>query len=390
MNSMRVFSYLAFAILLEVVLLLWFMSSISISYKEALVFFEHSEISYYLAKFGIYLFGQNDFGLRILFMLLHIANVILVFLLSRLHLRRELDSVACAVLFMMLPGINAGALLLSNVNIILFFTLLLCFLHEKYGKIPYWLLTIMVFVDDSFALVFLALIFYAISCRDTVLLVVSVIFFAINSYIYGLDIGGRPSGYFVDTMGHLLLIFSPFVFLYFLYSLYRYFNIEKRPISFYIAITSLFFMLFLSLRQRVDTQSYAPLLLCFLPLCFSIYISGLRVRLPQFRARYKIPFMIAFTILLLFTCSVFLSKILFLVVPYNDNFALRHYIAKELAYNLKARGIDSVSTGSHMQARLKFYGIGYGDRYLSDTKIEDSRSIPIVYYGKEITKFYIK
>lgn len=390
MSLVRVSSYLFLAILLHVALLCWFWSNLSISYHETLAFFNGTTPSAYLSRFGVYLFGQNDFGLRIFFLILHIFNIVLMFLYARSNLKNDKDSLFCTILFMLLPGINAGALLVLEVNITIFFTLLLCFLYQRYNKIPYWLLVFLMFLDESFSIIFLALIFYGISNKNTILIFVSLIGFGVNSYIFGIDIGGYPRGYFADTMGHLMLIFSPLIFVYFLYSLYRFANKKEKPLGFYIAIVALLFILFVSLRQKIDTQNYAPLLLCFLPFMVLLFLSGLRVRLPQFRARYKIPFVVSFIVLIIFTSSIFVSKLLFLVMPYSDNFALRHYIAKELSESLKIRGIYSVKTDVPLQERLRFYGIDRGDRELSYIKKENFRPVPIIYHNKEIVRFYVE
>ncbi|MCI5633042.1 hypothetical protein [Helicobacter sp.] len=370
--------------------LLWLSSTLSISYDEAQSFFNAKDFGGIVSRLSVQLFGQNDFALRLPFLLLHLCNTLLMFYLAKGFLKRNTDALFCALLFCLLPGVNAVALLVTNGGIVIALTLILCLWVQKYNAIPYWLLLVMAFVDKSFALVFVALIFYGIANKNTRLIVLSLLLFALNMYVYGLEIGGRPSGYFLDSNGHLLLIFSPLLYLYFLYTLYRYFNAKAKSLMWYIASVSLGFIWLLSLRQRVQMETFAPLLIVGIPLMVSLYFSGLRVRLPQFRARYTIPFLMTFLVLLILSGTLFLSKPLFVLFPNaNEHFASRHFIAKEIAQELKNRGFYRVKTEKKMQERLRFYGIARGGVQLSSIKKANAQSFSIEYYGKKIITYYL-
>ena len=246
--------------------LLWLSSTLSISYDEAQSFFNAQDFGGFASRLSVQLFGQNDFALRLPFLLLHLCNTLLMFYLAKGFLKRDTDALFCALLFCLLPGVNAVALLVTNGGIVIALTLILCLWVQKYNAIPYWLLLVMALIDKSFALVFVALIFYGIANKNTKLIVSSLLLFALNMYVYGLEIGGRPSGYFLDSNGYLLLIFSPLLYLYFLYTLYRYFNAKIKPLMWYIASVSLGFIWLLSLRQRVQMETFAPLLIVGIPL----------------------------------------------------------------------------------------------------------------------------
>lgn len=373
------------------VILLLFLQTLSISQSEAKIFFEANTLSSFLSHLSVKLLGQNDYALRLPFLLLHFCNTLLMFYLSANFLKRKSDALFATLLFCLLPGVNVAALFVSNVGIVIFFTLLLCVFEQKYQTIPYWLLGVIAFVDASFALLFLALIFYAITRKDTILLFVVLILFALNMYLYGLNIGGYPRGYFLDANGHLMLIFSPLLYLYFLYTLYRYFNVKTKPLMWYISFCALIFIALLSLRQRVQIEAFAPFLLVGIPLMVHLYFSGLRVRLPQFRMRYKIPFFATFFVLLCVYSTLIFSKPLFRVIPNaNAHFAQRHFIAKELAQALHQNGITEVRTDEKMQLRLKFYGIQKGGAYLQESPKPEALKLPILYYGKTIATFYLQ
>ncbi len=389
-SQARIYFWLFVLLGLSLGVLSWMLSTLSISYDEAQEFFSPSGFGGFASSWSVRLLGQNDWSLRLPFLLLHFCNTLLIFYFSKGFLKRSSDALFCALLFLLLPGANAAAILISNSGIVIALTLVLCIWVQKYDTIPYALLFLMVFVDKSFALVFIALIFYGIEHKNTLLIFLSLGFFALNMYYFGLEIGGHPSSYFLDVNGHLLLIFSPLLFLYFLYSIYRYFNLKQKPLIWYIASTALGFIWLLSLRQRVQTESFAPLLLLALPLMVKLYFSGLRVRLPQFRVRYKIPFFATFILLIVLSGMLFLSKPLFVLFPNaNEHFAFRHFIAKEIAQSLEAKGIHSVKTEARMQERLRFYGISEGGLRLSNQPKPNVLKIPIVYYDKRIMTFYV-
>lgn len=396
-----IYAWLCILVLASLGLLVFFLSTLSISYNEARIFFKQQDVSqthvgfldlaHLISIYSTKLFGQNDIALRLPFLLLHCCNVWLMFFLCKNFLKHQADALFATLIFCLLPGVNAVALLITNVGIVIFFTLLFCSIVQKTNKIPYLLLFIMVFVDTSFALLFLSLIFYAIAKKDTKLLFVALVFFAMNMYLFGFTIGGHPRGYFLDANGHLMLIFSPLLYLYFLYTLYRYFNARIKPLMWYIASCALMLIWLLSLRQRVQIELFAPFLLLGIPLMTSLYLSGLRVRLPQFRARYTLPFLATFIVLVAVSATLFLSKPLFVIIPNsNKHFAHRHFIAKELAEELHKQGIYMVKTHENLQLRLKFYGIQEGGAVLYDSPKSGAKAIPIRYLNKTIATFYLQ
>lgn len=393
-----IYFYLFCLLFISGILLLMLINSLSVSYYEAFKIFNKSEeffdLASFLANLSIKIFPKNDFSLRIPFLILHFFNVILMFYFSKGFLKKPSDAFFCAALFCLLPGVNASAILVLNSGVVIFFTLIFCLILQKTNKIFYPLLILLCFLDKSFALVFLALIFYGIANKNTILIFISLFLFGLNMYLFGLDISGKPKGHFLDNNGHLILIFSPLVFLYFLYTIYRYFNSKNKPLVWYIASVTLGFIWIISFRQRVRVEDFAPLLLVALPLMIKLYFSGLRVRLPRFRARYKIPFILAFLMLVLTSATLFLSKPLFLLT--NEHFATQHFLAKELAQNLKSRGITHIRTLEKLQIRLKFYGIEKGDknaRILSEHRLLGNKfkpqKIPLFYYNKQVAEYYL-
>ena len=78
-------------ILTSVLLLLYGVNSLSIRYEEAVILFDGTSLVHYLVYYSTKLFGQTDLALRLPFILLHIASLILLYKIGKLILKRKMD-----------------------------------------------------------------------------------------------------------------------------------------------------------------------------------------------------------------------------------------------------------------------------------------------------------
>ena len=158
---------------------------------------------------------------------------------------------------------NGVALLVNNGIIVIFFSLLFTYLYLKEYKVAsHLVLIVCLFIDNSFAIFYIALFAYAIMKRKTDLLILTLILFSASMYLYGFDTGGKPKEYFIDTLGVYAIVFSPLLFLYFVYAMYRILIKEEKNLLWYISFFSLVVSLLLSLRHvkpplRVPTKCIA-------------------------------------------------------------------------------------------------------------------------------------
>jgi hypothetical protein len=280
-------------------ILIYISNSFSISYSEAQIYFNQSNILSYIANFSTSIFGQNNFAIRFPFILFYIGSSILLYLLIADYFRKEWDRVICLSIFMILPGVNSSALLVNESIVVIFGTLLYLYLSKVNQKKYYILLVIFLFVDNSFAILFLALFFYSLKKKDNILLSVSLTLFGISMSMYGFDFGGRPRGYLIDTFGIYATIFSPILFFYFFYSLYRVGLKFEKDLFWYISITALSLSLLFSLRQRIDIEDFAPFVVIAIPIMVKLFMHSLRIRLSEFRRFHYIIASIALSILVL-------------------------------------------------------------------------------------------
>ncbi len=158
---------------------------------------------------------------------------------------------------------------------------------------------------------------------------------------FGIDLGGKPEGRFLDALGIYSAIFSPVVFMYLFYVLYRRYMSNERDLLWFIASSMFVISLLLSFRQKVTIQDFAPYMMLALPLAAQTFFHTYRVRLPMFRRRYRLLFYSALTLLMVNVLAVFFNQWLYhwLKKP-KDHFSYSMHVAKELAHTLNDNEIS--------------------------------------------------
>ena len=250
------------------------------------------------------------------------------------------------------------------------------------------------FIDNAFAILYLSIFFYSIFNRKKDFLWFSLVLFGISMYMYGFDTGGKPKGYFLDTLGVYSAIFSLFIFLYFIYTIYRILIKEDKNILWYISFTAFLLSLLLSLRQKIIIEDFAPFVVVAVPLLVRVFFNSYRVRLPQHRKYHNISFLIVlFSLIINLLLSYFNKPLYTFLKEPHKHFAYKYHVVKELAEVLKEKNITNIQTDdARLALRLKFYGIGNGGIYKishSKFKKEKYQSIDIKYFDKIVKTFYL-
>lgn len=382
-------------IITSVLFLLYGVSSLSIRYEEAVILFEGTSLVHYLVYFSTKLFGQTDLALRLPFIVLHVMSIVLLYKIGKLFLKQKIDRVVSVALYAMLPGVNSIAILVNGAYVAVFLTLLFIYFY-MYGhkKVSFLVLVLALFADNSFSILYLSLFIYSIFKREKQLLVLSAVLFSISMYMFGFDTGGKPRGYFLDTLGIYAAIFSLFFFLYLVYALYRILIKEEKNILWYIAFSSLVLSLILSLRQRLLVEDFAVFVVIAVPLAVKVFFNSYRVRLPQHRKYHNFIFGTVFLFLTLNLAISYFNKPLYLIMEDpSKHLAYKYHIAKDLADILKEKDINNLYIeDKELALRLKFYGIEDGGAYkLTHSKFKktDYEKINIKYYGKIVKSFYL-
>ncbi|MDR1976655.1 MAG: glycosyltransferase family 39 protein [Campylobacteraceae bacterium] len=341
-------------------LLLFASSTLSISYYEADAFFNGSDTVHYLIKLSCELFGQNDYALRVPFIIIHTLSTILLYLVSRPILKREIDRLSTVLIFIALPGSIVVSLAANGTALLILGTLMFLYLRQLDKRIAmYAMLVLSLFLSKGFIILYFLLFFYAVNKRDIVIMALSLALFAAGMYMYGFDIGGRPRGYFLDTFSIYGAIFSPLLFLYFIYSLYRILVKGGKTLLWWLSFGAFIASVLLSFRQRIAIEEFASYMIIATPLIVSTFMNSFRVRLPKHRKLHKFFATLVMALLVFNSAVIFANQYLYTFYKNSTkHFAYKYHIAKELSVELKKRGISEVKVeDKKMALRLKFYGI---------------------------------
>lgn len=389
--------YILFLILgLNVLILLQQTQELSISYYEASLLYGDFSVLQAIIKISIYFFGQNDFALRLPMILLHIMSTLLLFKISKKYLKNERNRLWLVLVFVLLPGVMSSALIANNAGLVLFGLLLFIYLYENYShRYLYPLLVIYLFVSSGFVYLYLSLMIFSLKKDDRVFFIFNLLLFLVSLFLYGIDTHGTPKGYLLDSIAIYAAIFTPIIFIYIIYVLYRRYLTKNTDILWFIATVTFVFSILLSFRQRINIEYFAPYLMLALPLIAQTFEHSYRVRLSMFRKNYRLIFIISLVLLFINSSVVFLNKYLYIAVEKPKNhFSYNMHIAKELASELKKRGITCVKTDKRMSKRLQFYGVTKCNKILlseNDTKSKKRNSVTISYknrvvYSANVTK----
>ncbi len=334
-------------------------STTPISPHEANIFYTYSDIVSTMMHWGDRLVG-GFLGLRIFFLFFGFLSVILFYELSRRHYKKREDAYVATTIFMLLPGILT-AMTLANVAIIvvplvLFFVLM--YEQKRYIFLPFVMLALF-FIHEASFIFFAALLLYGVVHKDKKLAISASAFLIAFLYLAkGIEIGGIPSGHFVEIFGLYATVFSPLLFLYFFYAMYRILLREKKTLLWYISFTALLFSLVLSIRQRVYITDFAPYVMLSVLLMLDVYNHSVRVRLPEFQRRYKRGFKVVMTVLSLSVLIIVFHQFSYYMMKNpSTHFASRIYAPYEFTKELKKEGVNCYDDVS---GRVKYQFIYYG------------------------------
>lgn len=375
-------------------------SELSISYEEATLLYGEFSFLQLIIKASLNIFGTNDFALRIPMITLHISSAILLYKVSKKYIEREENRLWLVLIFVLLPGVISSALLVDGAGLVIFGLLLFVYIYENYSKkYHYILLALLTLLDGGFMYLFFSLVIFALYTKQKYFFLFNIVLFSLSMYLYGINTEGLPKGHFLDSIGVYAAIFTPIIFIYLFYVLYRRYLTNQIDILWFISSLTLIVSLILSFRQRIQIENFAPYLILALPLGVQTFYSSYRVRLKMFRTKYRVVFTVSLIFLLINSFVVLFNKELYLVLDNpQTHFAYKMHIAKELATELKKRNIYCVDSKGEIVKRLKFYGISECENnILTENSIKniENSNVTISYkniaiYNANVTKINIQ
>jgi len=312
-----------------------------ISPHEAKILYTSHNLVSVLMQWGLMLLPSDFLGLRIFFIFFGFLSIGFFYLLSQRHFPKAEDGYLATTIFMLLPGILTASILANVAIIVLPLVLLFVLFYEKGYFIPLPLIMLaLFFIHEASVIFFIALLFYGSVYRDKKLTITSAAFLIAFVFLSkGIEIGGRPTGHFIEIFGLYAAVFSPLLFFYFFYAMYRILLREKKNLLWYISFTALAFSLLLSIRQRIYITDFAPYVMLSIISMLDVFNRSVRVRLPEFQKRYKTGFKIVLFSLLVSTFVILFNQPLFNMAKEPEkHFAKRIYLPYLLANRLKSEG----------------------------------------------------
>jgi len=340
--------------------IIYLASTIPIGGHEATIYYKSSHILYFLTHFFDDTF-TSSLSFRLPFVLFGFLNIFLFLIMSRLYFERREESYLATTIYLLLPGIITSTVLVNISVIVISLVLFFVIFYEKksiLGQAVSMLLLLL--IHDASIIFFIALAIFFVSKREHRVFFISIVFILIALFCFnGLDIGGRPVGEFPQLFGLYVVLFSPLVFLYFFYALYRIWVREQKDILWYISFTAFVLSILLSLRQQVDMSDFAPYVVVSVVLMLVTYHKTLYVRLPRYQGAYLLGFKITFASLVLSAMIIIFHQLFFYVIKdKSQHFAYAFYEPYWQVAELKEIGQNCYTVGSEkVQYQLKYYGI---------------------------------
>jgi hypothetical protein len=338
------------------------------------------------------LFGKNDFTLRLPSFIFSIMTITLYFYVSNKVLKNRKDVYISIVLFTLLPGFIISTILVNKSIYLMFLTLYFVYLFLYRRFLSYIILACFVFLDYSFIVLYFGLFFYAMYKKQNLLVIYSLILFMFNANYFNYSIGGVPKGEFLNLFVVYSSIFSPILFVYFIYSLYKYLVKNKKNILWFISFFAFVTSIILSFRQRIRIDDFAPFVILSSIFMVKTFFESYRVRLRIFRKPYKFIFSFILFSLLFFDFLLLNNKLLYI---FYDN-PKKHIMytfhdTKEIKTILNNNQINNIYCENKLLCKqLYFYGINSGDEYyITEHNNNNAKKVSIFHTNKETKTIFV-
>jgi hypothetical protein len=341
--------------------ILYLATTLPIGPNEALVYYATEDrVLEALTHFAKGWF-ENGLDFRFPFVLFGLLNVPLFYLMSKEYFSEDSTRFLATMIFALLPGIITSAVLVNIAVLVITLVLLFLIFYKKkqvYAEVIVMILLLL--IHDASIIFFISMAIFSAFKRDRLLFAFSIILMVISLFYFNkLDVGGLPSGKFMELFGLYMALFSPLVFIYFFYALYRIWLRERKDVLWYISFTAFALSILLSLRQQVIMTDFAPYVVVSVVLMILIYYRTVEVRLPQFQKIYKLGFYIVMFSLVITTFLIVFHKLFFsLIDDKSKHFTYPFYEPYWQIQELHEIGQNCYTVSNQKkQYQLKYYGI---------------------------------
>ncbi len=308
-----------------------------------------------------YHFMPSILGMRLGFWILSIVVAIAYYIYISTRLKPQ-DKLETLALFLLLPGFIASSVLVSDSIVAILFTILFLYSYHKKSYILSTLWLVLLFFTNTavFALYF-GVVIYSLYHRDMKLFWVSLVLFVLSLIWGSFSFTGKPQGHLLELLGLYSAVFSPLLFIYYFYSLYRSLLEGRRELLWYIAFSALALSMLLSIRQQIHIVDFSPYLIVGIVLAIETYLRSLRVRLPRFQYKYRLLATITISVLVLSSFVLIFNKELYRLSRNNPKiFVAPIYRPYDLAKSLKSQNkncFNPLDVSYRYHKVMPYYGL---------------------------------
>ena len=357
-------------------------SELGIGPDEAKIIFSKDWYSW--PFFRLYSLWPYEIVVRLPVIIISLINIALFYTLAKRYLK-EHDALLSALLFSLLPAVLGAGVIINKAPFIIFLTLIFLLLFS-YEKFIYIYALFLLFIDKAFAILFLSVALFYFFHKKIWQAWYYLLLFALSIYLYGFDVGGKPKSFFLDTFAVFSAIFSPLLFFYYFYTIYRILIKEQKDLLWFISATPFLFALLLSFRQKISLIDFAPFAVIGVILMIKLFLHSVRIRLLRYRKRFYYAFAIVMVVLVANDVMLLVHNKLFSLFPSSVHFFRNYYEGVLLAKELKKRNIFCIQSKAKLALQLRFYGIKECGMYKLNQK---AQGIPIILKkGNEIFATY--
>jgi len=331
-----------------------------ISPSEAYLFFQgEATPTVLLMHWGSFVVA-NELGMRLFFLLLGFANAYLFYRLAEDFFTKTEERFLALDFYLMLPGVIVSTVLANDAVIIAFLVLLFLYLHV-HGKSIFSLLPLflLAFVHWSALYFYLILALYGLFQKKREIFwsaIAAIVFYM----MFGVAIPEPRSGnHFFEMLGVYATIFSPLLFVYLFYALYRTLLRGDRGLLWYISFGTLVISLVLSLQERIKITDFSAYLMPGIIVAIHSYLGSLKVRLKCFQKGYRIFFAIIVSSLVLSSMAILLHQPIYRILGSKYYPVVASvYEPYDRALKLKANGKKCVEESRQkVLDQMRYYGL---------------------------------
>ena len=347
-------------LLLYTVTLVTVAATTPISPSEAYLFFQaETTPTIRLMHWGNNLLS-NELGLRLFFLILGCFNIYLFYAITAYFFSEKKDRFLTLYFYLMLPGVIASTVLANDAVVITFLVLLFLYfyLHKQlvFSLPPLFLLG---FVHWSALYFYITLMLYGLFQKEKWVFL-SAMIATVLYFLLGIEMPEPVAGNHVfEMLGIYATIFSPLLFIYLFYALYRTLLRGERDLLWYISFGALIISLALSLQERIKITDFSAYLMLGIAVAVHSYLGSLRVRLKRFRKSYRVFFVIVTLSLIVSSFAMLLHQPIYrLLGKKYYPIVASVYEPYDRAVRLKSEGQKCVKESKQkVLYQMRYYGL---------------------------------